>query len=210
MSSDRSRFVKFAAAMFGVALGGYALLFMLDDAARYHRGGAWEVEFTTNRAGEPALKIGQAGRSVSNLVLEFPGESAPDGFKPSIKRFDKPETNGAPVPFGRWVYGDLMALPGVVTLELFASMENGKTNWHEVELSSRALLVNRQERAWIQTGPLRLSPSNKFTGERIPAKAPISRQVIHWILMALAMAPLVFILYVYFTRGRPVRENDDL
>ena len=205
VSSDRAQVLKFAGAMFVVALAGYAMLYMLDDATR-HQQGAWEVQFTTNKMGEPALRIGQAGLVVSNLVIEFAGERVPEGFKPVIRQFDRPETNGALVPFGRWIYHDLMYMPGVITLELFADVADGKTNRHEIELSSRTLVVNREEHLWTEAGPLRLSGTNKFSGRSPGSKPMPSRRSIQWVLMLVALFPVMFILFLYFTRRKPISE----
>ena len=207
VNSDRSQVLKFAGAMFAVALAGYVMLYMLDDATR-HRQGAWEVQFATNTVGEPVLCIGQTGLVVSNLVIEFAGERVPEGFKPVTRQFDRPDTNGAPVPFGRWIYHDLMYMPGVITLELFADVADGKTNRHEIELSSRTLVVNREEHLWTEAAPLRLSRTNKFSG-RSPGTKPVpSRRDIQWTLMFVALFPVMFILFLYFTRRQPIPERE--
>lgn len=133
--------------MFVVALVIYGVLYPLDQRAR-GRKGPWEVRFATNAAGEPLLEISQKYLGVAQRRVVFAGEMAPAGFVPVTMRFDQPRTNGTPVPFGRWIYHDLMYLPGVVTFDLFVAEANGTRRRHEVELAPRGLWVNRREHSW--------------------------------------------------------------
>lgn len=209
MSSDRARILKFVGAMFAVALAGYVLLYSLDSSAR-RRAGPWEVEFTTNVVSEPVLRIGQAGLGISNRVIVFADERAPEGFVAETKRFGQVAPPGTSVPFGRWVYHDLMYLPGVVTLELF--LEDNGTKRHEVELMPRALMVNRQEHAWAGIAELRLTSSDKYTGAPPDGKSSRRRQNSNWWLWLLAAFPLLFVLALFVAKGQSVKvptEKDD-
>lgn len=209
VSSDRARILKFVGAMFAVALSGYVLLYSLDSGAR-HRAGPWEVEFTTNMVSEPMLRIGQVGLGISNRVIVFTDERAPKGFVPETKRFGQVAPPGASVPFGRWVYHDLMYLPGVVTLELF--LEGNGTRRHEVELMSRALMVNRKEHAWAEIAELRLTSSDKYTGAPPDGESSLRRQNSNWWLWLLAAFPVLFVLALFVTKGQSVKvppKKDD-
>ena len=209
VSSDRERILKFGGAMFAVALSGYVLLYSLDSGAR-RRAGPWEVEFTTNMVSEPMLRIGQVGLGISNRVIVFTDERAPKGFVPETKRFGQVAPPGASVPFGRWVYHDLMYLPGVVTLELF--LEGNGTRRHEVELMSRALMVNRKEHAWAEIEELRLTSSDKYTGAPPDGESSLRRQNSNWWLWLLAAFPVLFVLALFVTKGQSVKvppKKDD-
>ena len=139
--------LKFAGAMFVIALVVYGALYSLDRQAR-ERKGPWVVRFATNAVGEPLLEINQGHLGVARQRVVFAGETLPPGFLPATKRFDRPEAKGTRVPFGRWIYHDLMYLPGVVTFDLFVVDVNGTRRRHEVELAPRGLWVNRREHKW--------------------------------------------------------------
>ena len=113
---------------------------------RAHKG-PWEVEFTTNSLGEPTVIAAQRTLSLSNVQLVFAGESVTSA--PRKVLFDRVLR---PVPFGRVIYEDLTALPGVVTLDLFG---------HEIELLPRVLIVNKKEVPWQSEARIVLWPTNK-------------------------------------------------
>ena len=168
------------------------------------------MEFTTNVVSEPVLRIGQAGLGISNRVIVFADERAPEGFVAETKHFGQVAPPGTSVPFGRWVYHDLMYLPGVVTLELF--LEDNATKRHEVELMPRALMVYRQEHAWAGIAELRLTSSDKYTGAPPDGKSSRRRQNSNWWLWLLAAFPLLFVLALFVAKGQSVKvptEKDD-
>jgi hypothetical protein len=70
------------------------------------------------------------------LKIVFPGaRTALTNLSTSVL-FDNPIKT---VPFGKFVFHDLMYLPGTVTLELFG---------HEIELLPRVLIIDRKEYPW--------------------------------------------------------------
>lgn len=154
------RFIRFAAGMFIIALAMYWLLYTTDRRLRVGKG-PWAVQFTTNHAGEPMLIIHQPTLDITNRTIEFAGETVPPNFQPVTLRFDTPQAVPAPVPFGRWIYHDLMYLPGVVTFDLFPSTTNVASPRHEIELLPAGIYINRTPHDWQQAEPWRVDTQAK-------------------------------------------------
>jgi hypothetical protein len=114
-----------------------------------HRKGPWAVEFLLDPAGHPKMVVSQSALQVSNMAMVFYGEQAAATNLPQKVLFDEPRRS---VPFGRVIYEDLRALPGVVTFDLFG---------HEIELLPRVLIVNKREIPWQPGATINLSASNK-------------------------------------------------
>lgn len=168
VNSDRAQVLKFAGAMFVIALVGYGVLYPLDQRAR-ERKGPWVVRFATNEVGEPMMEVAQEHLGATRRIV-FGGERVPVGFAPVVKRFDRPEAQGTRVPFGKWIYHDLMYLPGVVTFDLFVAEANGTRRRHEVELAPRGLWVNRREFSWRGREEVRLERGEKRDWQVQPRK----------------------------------------
>lgn len=98
--------------------------------------GPWQVVFTNNLAGVPALVLTHPKLGLTNVTLLFPEEKIPATNTTGLVLFDTPQK---PVPFGTLLYDDLMFLPGIVTFDLFG---------HEIELQRRVLVLNRTEHPW--------------------------------------------------------------
>lgn len=157
----RDSLLKWAIPMFLIALVGYVILYNFDQRLR-DRNGPWETSFLTNSMGECVLEIRQPSLGFNSASLIFAGETSPTNFTPSILRFAESQPVPAPLPFGQWIYHDLMYLPGVVTMDLFPDLRDGKPVRHEVELLPRVLLVNRKEHRWTNGLVIRLSAADKF------------------------------------------------
>lgn len=114
-----------------------------------HRKGPWEVTFAADEAGTPAITVRQPRLQVAAAQVVFRGEQVAHSNLPQTVRFEQPLQ---PVPFGRVIYEDLLALPGVVTFDLFG---------HEIELLPRTLLVNRKQVPWQPPKVIELRPSDK-------------------------------------------------
>ena len=112
--------------------------------------GPWEVSFTADAQGQPAVVASQPGLKISNVTLVFLEEQVPQTNLPQRIRFDRPLK---PVPFGRKLYEDLTVLPGVVTFDFFG---------HEIELLPRVLIINRREIPWQSGRTLELAATNKL------------------------------------------------
>ena len=122
-----------------------------------HRQGPWQVQFLTDVSGAPKLIVTQPALNISNVTIVFHGETTPATNLPQSVSFTLPEQ---PLPFGKRLYEDLRALPGVITFDLFG---------HEIELLPRVLIVNKKQIPWQHGTTLDLSATNK---PALPPKPP--------------------------------------
>src|ERR1051325_1119643 len=129
-----------------LAVGIYAGGFAFDQHLRIRRG-PWEVTFTTEPSGAPAIFVNQPKLNIANLKIVFDGESATNA--PATVLFDAPQK---PVPFGKVKFEDLTYLPGTVTFDFFG---------HEIELLPRTLYLNRKAHSWISNEAITLSRADK-------------------------------------------------
>jgi hypothetical protein len=129
-----------------LALGFYVAGFALDHHLRT-RQGPWQVGFTREPNGSPALVVNQPRLGVANVRIVFAGEAATHRIETLV--FDRP---GRELPFGRVKFDDLTSLPGAVTIE-FAG--------HEVELLPRTLYLNRRPHPWRSGSTHTLNPEDK-------------------------------------------------
>jgi hypothetical protein len=143
-----------AALLLAVALyvGGFAL-----DQHRRTRRGPWEVTFTREPDGSPALIVHQPQLGIAHVKIVFAGEAATHRLETIV--FDRP---GRALPFGRAKFEDLTSLPGTVTME-FAG--------HEVELLPRTLYLNRKPYPWQSGATLTLTLADR------PAALPEPRHL---------------------------------
>ena len=129
-----------------LAVAIYAGGFALDQHLRTRRG-PWEVTFTTEPSGVPAIIVNQPKLNIANLKIVFEGESATNA--PTTVAFDVPQK---PPPFGKVKFEDLTYLPGTVTCDFFG---------HEIELLPRTLYINRKPHPWISNEAITLSLGDK-------------------------------------------------
>lgn len=126
---------------------------------RQTRQGPWQVVFTNDPAGVPALVITQPKLGLTNVTLRFPEEKIPATNTTGLVLFDTPQK---PVPFGTLLYDDLMFLPGIVTFDLFG---------HEIELQLHNVVLNRSRHPWQSGETISLWATNKLPASaRIPKK----------------------------------------
>jgi hypothetical protein len=145
MKSDR--LWKHAAIAFAVAFLLYAIAYKsIED--RRTRQGPWEVVFTNDVSGAPALVINQPKLAVTNVQISFSVEAPPATNFARTIIFSRP----APVPFelplGKCVFMDTTFLPGTIVLEIFG---------HEIQLIPRVLTIDKQEVPWQSNARVRLS-----------------------------------------------------
>jgi len=145
MRSDGIR--KHLVAAFLLAALLYAAGFALDQHLRTRRG-PWEVTFTREPSGDPALVVQQTHLGIRDVKIVFAGESA--SHRVETVSFDRP---GETLPFGRVKFDDLTVLPGTVTIE-FAG--------HEIELLPRTLYLNRRSRPWENGVAITLKSEDKL------------------------------------------------
>jgi hypothetical protein len=137
-----------AGLVLGIAVALYVVCWLVDAHLRTRRG-PWEVTFTRESDGEPAIVIAEPRLGISGVRIVFAGESVAATNATATVRFDRPRPE---LPFGRVLYDDLMYQPGAVTFDLFG---------HEIELLPTRLGVNRSARAWNSGEVLRLQPAEK-------------------------------------------------
>ena len=124
----------------------YAGGFALDQHLRTRRG-PWEVTFTAEPSGAPAIIVNHRSLNIANLKIVFLGETAATVHRAVV--FDFPKR---PVPFGKVKFEDLTYLPGTVTFDLFG---------HEIELLPRTLYINRKAHPWNSNEGITLSSTDK-------------------------------------------------
>ena len=129
-----------------LAVAIYAGGFALDQHLRTRRG-PWEVTFTTEPAGAPAILVNHPKLNIANLKIVFLGEP-PTNIQRAVV-FDFPQK---PIPFGKVKFEDLTYLPGTVTFDFFG---------HEIELLPRTLYINRKAHPWISNEAITLLLTDK-------------------------------------------------
>ena len=134
--------------VFASALVLYVAVYSLDRRLRL-RNGPWEVTFTTEISGAPAIVVAQSKLHLGDLKIVFTDEKSSATGLPQRVIFDLPARR---VPFGECIFDDLMYLPGTVTLNLFG---------HEIELLPRVLIINHQPQPWVSGTTIQLSPADK-------------------------------------------------
>ena len=164
---------------FLLALVGYAFFYQTIEHRRIRKG-PWQVTFTYNTAGTPAIVIAEPRLAITNVQISFPGETllatnAADALTFDHARPDLPATNHQSVlttllfaqprpvpyevPFGKCVFMDTTFLPGTVTFELFG---------HEIELLPRALTIDRQDHPWRPDATITLPRAQVAPGQAKP------------------------------------------
>lgn len=121
-----------------------------------HRKGPWQLQFASEVEGA-SVTVAQSTMGIAPTRIRFPGETGGGSNFVQQRILDDPR---ATLPFGRIVYADLTALPGVVTLDLFG---------HEIELSPRVLVINGRQVSWGAGTSVELFPTNK---PATPPKSP--------------------------------------
>jgi hypothetical protein len=144
---------------FLLALVIYAVFYASIERRRA-RNGPWQVTFTNDPAGSPAVLINQSRLSISNVQISFPGETfssakvtitnpaltalKPGDDGPPLNAgvtliFDQPRQVPYDLPFGKCIFMDTTFLPGTVTFQFFG---------HEIELLPRVLMIDHEEHPW--------------------------------------------------------------
>jgi len=155
-----SGFVKPVLVGLLMAVAIYAAGFALDQHLRTRRG-PWEVTFTTETSGVPAIIVNQPKLNLANLKIVFLGEAGTNVH--GAVAFDIPQK---PVPFGKVKFEDLTYLPGTVTFDFFG---------HEIELLPRTLYINRKAYPWNSNETITLSAADKPLALPVPKAKPWKR-----------------------------------
>jgi hypothetical protein len=118
---------------------------------RRTRKGPWEITFTNDVSGAPALVINQPRLAITNAQITFPNEQPQPKFVPSTLAFTQARPVPYDLPFGTCIFMDTTFLPGTVTLRLYG---------HEIELLPRVLVIDRQEHPWLSDSTITLHPAS--------------------------------------------------
>ena len=171
MKSDNP--LKHFAFAFLLALAIYAVFYRGIEHRRA-RNGPWQVTFTNDPAGAPAILINQPRLSIRDVQISFPGEALSStnaaitnrqlaGTKPGevgqtisafgTLIFSRPRQVPYDVPFGKCVFMDTTFLPGTVTFQLFG---------HEIELLPRVLMIDHEEHPWLPDAVINLQQAGNL------------------------------------------------
>ena len=146
---------------FLLALICYAFFYSKIEQRRTRKG-PWEVTFTNDATGNPALVINQPRLAITNAQVTFTNQRASAAFSPETLVFSQPRAVPYDVPFGKCVFMDTTFLPGTVTLDLFR---------HEIELLPRVLVIDHQEHPWLSESTITLHPAADKPGPPAAARS---------------------------------------
>jgi len=118
---------------------------------RRTRKGPWQVTFTNDASGVPALVINQPVLAISNLWLAFPGGQWQGTNAPRTIAFAEPRSVPFDTPLGQCLFEDTTFLPGTIVFEIFG---------HEIQLLPRVLTIDKKERPWQSNTTIKLVPTN--------------------------------------------------
>jgi hypothetical protein len=124
-------------AVFFVALTLYFVTYTAIEHRR-NRNGPWEVTFTNDVAGTPAIRIDQPRLAITNVLIVFTNAPIATNAATAIA-FERPRPVPFEVPYGRCIFMDTTFLPGTIVFEMFG---------HEVQLIPRVLTIDKQEQPW--------------------------------------------------------------
>jgi hypothetical protein len=133
---------------FGVAVLVY-VIFYFGIEHRRTRKGPWQVTFTNDASGSPALVINEPNAGVTNLQITFPGET--NRIEKTSMAFNQPQEVPYDIPFGKCVFMDTTFLPGTIVLDLFG---------HEIQLIPRVLTIDKKEIPWQSEKTIAVSGTN--------------------------------------------------
>ena len=133
---------------FGIAVLVY-IIFYGGIEHRRTRQGPWEVLFTNDASGAPALVITETNLGIANLRISFPGET--NRASNEVLSFSQPREVPYNIPFGQCVFMDTTFLPGTIVFDLFG---------HEIQLIPRVLTIDKKEMAWESGKMITVSGTN--------------------------------------------------
>jgi hypothetical protein len=128
--------LKVVAIAFLLALAVYFVAFSGIEHLRTRKG-PWEVTFTHDTAGAPAIVINEPKLNISNVTIDFPHEET--SATNSTLDFARPKQVPFEVPFGQCIFMDTTFQPGTVVFNFFG---------HEIQLIPRVLTIDKKEYPW--------------------------------------------------------------
>jgi hypothetical protein len=137
---------------FAIPLGIAVLVYVIFYAGIEHRRtrkGPWQVTFTNDASGTPALLINEANLGITNLQITFPGVT--NQTQNASMDFRQPREVPYDIPFGKCVFMDTTFLPGTIVFDLFG---------HEIQLIPRVLTIDKKEIPWASGKTIAVSGTN--------------------------------------------------
>jgi hypothetical protein len=147
MKSDN--LLRHIAVPLGIAVVVYVIFYTWIEHRRA-RNGPWEVTFTRDVSGAPAILINQPKLAITNWQITFPGETNANTEATSLT-FSQPKPVPYDVPFGKCVFMDTTFLPGTIVFDVFG---------HEIQLIPRVLTIDKNEFPWQPNGAVAVSGTN--------------------------------------------------
>ncbi len=126
---------------------------------RRTRKGPWEITFTNDVTGSPALFINQPKLAITNSQIVFTNQRVGKSFTPATVAFRQARPVPYEVPLGQCLFMDTTFLPGTVTLQVFN---------HEIELLPRVLVIDGQEHPWLSESTITLHPAAASPSSQTP------------------------------------------
>jgi len=145
MKSDN--LLRHLAVPFVIAVVVYVISYSWIEHRRTRKG-PWEVTFTNDASGAPALIINQPSLAITNLEIMFPGET---NRASATMKFTQPQPVPWALPYGKCVFMDTTFLPGTITIDLFG---------HEIELIPRVLTIDQKEMPWAANKIISVAGTN--------------------------------------------------
>jgi hypothetical protein len=134
----RDGFLSRALLVFGIAVLLYSITYTAIEHRRVSKG-PWQVTFTHEESGAPAIFINQPAIGVTNVQVWFSGRSDAITNGPVTLTFNEARRTPFDVPFGKCVFLDTVFLPGTIVLVMFG---------HQIQLMPRVLTIDGVEHPW--------------------------------------------------------------
>jgi hypothetical protein len=148
MKSDN--LLRHIAVPLGIAVLIYVVFYTWIEHRRT-RNGPWDVTFTHDASGAPAILVNQPKLAITNWQIAFPGETNAASAQPISFSFSQPKPVPYDVPFGKCVFMDTTFLPGTIVFDVFG---------HEIQLIPRVLTIDKKEIPWQPNSAAAVSGTN--------------------------------------------------
>jgi hypothetical protein len=123
---------------FGIAVLFYVVVYNAIERRRSSKG-PWQVAFTREVTGAPAILINQPGIGITNVQISFAGATHTLTNGSLTLTLSEARRTPFDVPFGKCVFLDTVFLPGTIVFEIAG---------HQIQLMPRVLTIDGVERPW--------------------------------------------------------------
>lgn len=149
---NRTGLLKPLALVFVGSVLFYAAAYFAIEHRRTHNG-PWQIAFTNDPPGNPAILVNQPRLGITNVLISFPGETVPAGTTAVDFNPAEPREGPFPAGFGQCRFMDTTFLPGTIVFDLFG---------HQVQLMPRVLTIDRVEHPWRAGEVVSVSKTNSL------------------------------------------------